>query len=273
MRPFLKLAVLACTLSLSVPAQGHEFWLDAVTYTPKVGAKVPIVLRNGTGYLGDSYPFQRKWIKRFSVTDGSGERRVKTVEGDDPAAEVSVPNKGLAIVAVERAPDSVDYKSLSHFLEVLEDEGLDALAARYRARADAPQKLQEIYSRFAKALLSVGAAGGGDKALGLTMEIVFESNPYLTPLDTPLVARVLHEGKPATGLMVKVFQRPPGSTASIEPQRLRTDAEGRIRIERLARGEVLLSAALFTPLAPIAPDEGLQVRWQSLWASTTFMRP
>ncbi len=278
MKLFLKLAALVCVSastvpSFVVPAQGHEFWLDAVTYTPKVGAKVPIVLRNGTGYLGDSYPFQRKWIQRFTVTDATGERSVKAIEGDDPAADIALPRAGLAIVAAQRAPDTVDYKTLNHFLEVLEDEGLDALAARYRTRSDAPQKLQEVYSRFAKALLTAGGAGGADKALGLTFEIVLETNPYLAAPDTSLTARVLHEGKPAAGVMVKIFQRPPGSTGSIEPQRLRTDDAGRVAIGGLKRGEVLLSAAMFSPLAPIAADEALQVRWQSLWASTTFLRP
>ena len=37
-------------------ARAHEFWLDAVDYAPKVGARVPIVHRNGINFLGDSYP-------------------------------------------------------------------------------------------------------------------------------------------------------------------------------------------------------------------------
>ncbi len=273
MKFFLSVFWVAIALSWMSPAQAHEFWLDAVAYTPKLGTKVPIVLRNGTGFLGDSYPYQRKWIKRITVSDSRGERILKPVEGDDPAAEIDLSRPGLTIVAVQRAPDVVDYKSLTHFIEVLEDEGLDALAARYRSRPDAPQQLQEVYSRFAKALLSVGPADGADRALGLTLEIVLETNPYLAAPGAPLVARVLQAGKPAAGVMVKAFQRQRGTSGSLEPRRPRTDADGRVRIEGLGSGEVLLSAAVFSPLAPLASDEALQIRWQSLWASTTFMRP
>ena len=273
MKLFLRLSVVVCTIGLGAPTHGHEFWLDAVTYMPKAGAKVPIVLRNGMEFLGDSYPFQRQWIRRFSIIDSTGERRVKAVEGDDPAAEVAVPSNGLVIIAAQRAPDTVNYASLNHFLEVLDDEGLDALSARYRARADAPQNPQEVYSRFAKSLLSVGPGGGADKAVGLKVEIVLETNPYVTPANAPLIARVLHDGNPVAGLMLKVFHRPPGTTAAIKPTRLRTDGDGRVLIANLPRGEVLLSAAIFLPLAPFAAEESQQVRWESLWASTTFMRP
>ncbi len=88
--------------------------------------------------------------------------------------------------------------------------------------------------------------------MGLKVEIVLETNPYVTPANAPLIARVLHDGNPVAGLMLKVFHRPPGTTAAIQPTRLRTDDDGRVLIENLPRGEVLLSAAIFPPLAPIA---------------------
>ncbi len=265
--------MVALALLGTTPASAHEFWLDAVTYRPKPGAKVPIVLRNGVNFLGDSYPFQRKWIQRFTVTDTAGMRAVKAIEGDDPAAEVALPRPGLAIIAAQRAPDTVDYASLAHFLEVLDDEGLETLASRYRARPDAPRRIQEVYSRFAKALLAVGPAAGMDTPLGLKLELVVETNPYVASPAEPLVARLLFEGRPAVGVMIKIFQRPAGNTSALEPRRLRTDAEGRVTISGLGAGEVLMSAALFSPVAPIADDEAMQTRWQSLWASTTFLRP
>lgn len=274
MQQFFARALFGLGLLLGMgPASAHEFWLDPVDFTPKVGARVPIVWRNGQNYLGDSYPFERKWSKRFSVVDAKGERQIKATPGDDPAAEVPLISPGLAIVVFQRAPDIADYKSLDHFLEVLDDEGLDDVAARYRTTPNAPQKLQEVYSRYAKALLAVGSVAGDDKAVGLALEIVVETNPYARQAGTPVIARVLQDGKPVVGVQLKVFNRSRGSDAAVEPRRLRTDADGRVRIDGLVAGEVLLNVAVMKPAAPLAADIGLQTRWDSQWATVTFKTP
>ena len=267
-------ALLGLVLLLGIaPAGAHEFWLDPVDFTPKVGARVSVLWRNGMNFLGDSYPYERKWSKRFSVFDARGERQIKATPGDDPAADVPFPTPGLAIVVFQRAPDTLDYKSLDQFLAFLLDEGLDDLAARYRATPNAPQNLQEVYTRYAKTLLAVGSTAGEDKPVGLPLEIVVETNPYARPPGTPVIARVLEAGRAVANVQVKMFNRPPGNGSGLEPRRLRTDAEGRVRIEGLVAGEVLLNATTMKPVAPLAADIGLQTRWESQWATVTFKAP
>lgn len=249
--------------------RAHEFWLDPVDFAPKAGARVPVVHRNGVNFLGDSYPYVRAWSKRFAVADQRGERPVKAIEGDDPAAEVHVPNPGLAIVAFQRAPDVVTYTSVSHLLETLDDEGLDDIAARYRAMTVPPATVRESYSRFAKTLLNVGSGGGADRSMGLAMEIVVETNPYTLAKDAALVARVLHGGKPVANAQVKAFNR--GDPQS--PRRVRSDPDGRVAFVGLPSGEILLSAVIMQPGNPESRDPKVRAEWSSLWASVTFKRP
>ncbi len=272
-------AAIAALVITAGAAQAHEFWLDPVQFSPGVGARVPIVFRNGMNFLGDSYPFVRAWSKRFSVFDGKGERQIKAVQGDDPAAEVLFPNAGLAAVVFERAPDRVTYKTVEHLLETLDDEGLEVIAAQYRAMKDPPNTVTESYARFAKTLLNVGpnvgsgaslaASTGADRAVGLAMEIVVETNPYLLAKDAPLVARVLQGGKPVVDAQVKAFNR----ADPVSPRRVRTDADGRVVFNGLMAGETMLSAVVMSPGDPKARDVKDRNDWISLWASVTFKRP
>ncbi len=249
-------------------AAAHEFWLDPVDFAPKVGARVPIVQRNGQDFLGDSYPYERKWAKRFSVHDARGERPIKAVEGDDPAAEVHVPNAGLAVVVFQRVPDLVVYQSVAHLIESLEDEGLDDLAVRYRALSPAPRRISERYTRYAKTLLNVGPGDGDDRPVGLAFEIIVETNPYTANAGTPIAARVLKDGRPVAGVQVKAFNRADPQS----PRRLRTDADGRVTFAGLLPGETMLSAATMMDGDPAARDAKSRSDLVSLWASVTFRR-
>lgn len=247
------------------PVSAHEFWLDPVTFEPSIGAAVPVVLRNGMNFLGDSYPYQRKWVRRFAVFDGRGERAVRGVEGDDPAAEITVRVAGLTIVAFERAPDMVDYPTAAAFLETLDDEGLDEIAARIRGAGDNAARYKERYARFAKALLAVG--GGVDRPVGLGLELVLDGAPGDVKAGRPVRARLLRLGQPIGGAQVKMFSGPDDKT----PVRARTAPDGIVELPGVRSGEVLLSAVVMQPTPSGALSKsGVPADWTSLWGSLTF---
>ena len=259
--------MLQCSIN-ATPVVAHEYWLDMINYTPRPGAKVPVVQRTGTNFLGDSFPYVRAYSRRFSVIDGRGERVIKAVEGDDPAAEVAFPNAGLAIVVYERAADIVTHSTMTRFIEVLEGEGLDHVPAQHRAMGWPETDIGESYARYAKALVKVGNGQGVDRAVGLRFEIVFEGSPYDLARNADIPVRVLHEGRPVENVLVKAFNR-----ADVQsPKSARTDVEGRAVISGVPTGEVLLSAVIMMPTDPkSASNRG--AKWSSLWASVTFRRP
>lgn len=252
----------------AAPVAAHEFWLDMIDYAPKPGAKVPVVQRTGTNFLGDSFPYVRASSKRFSVIDGRGERVIKAIEGDDPAADVVFPNAGLAIVVYERAADTLTHPTMTRFLEVLEGEGLDHVPAQHRAMGWPETDIRESYARYAKALVKVGTGQGADRAVGLRFEIVVDGNPYDLARNADIPVRVFHDGRPVENVLVKAFNR-----ADVQsPRSARTDVEGRASISGVSAGEVLLSAVIMMP-GDLKPASKSSSNWSSLWASVTFKRP
>lgn len=263
--PLAAVGVLCAHLHLG-PAVAHEFWLDPVTFEPKVGAAVPVVLRNGMNFLGDSYPYQRRWARRFSAFDARGERPVRGVEGDDPAAEVRIRAAGLTIVAFERAQDAVDYPTADAFLETLDDEGLDDVAAKVRSVTTRPVRFKERYVRFAKTLLSVDGSGQ-DRAVGLGLELVLDGSPADARAGAPVRVRLLRNGQPVGGAQVKMFSGPDDKA----PVRARTAADGTVELNGVRLGEVLLSAVVMQPTSAGQPqDAAVPLDWTSVWASLTF---
>ena len=248
----------------TAPVAAHEFWLDVVDYAPKPGARVPVVQRTGTNFLGDSFPYVRALSKRFSLIDGRGERTIKATEGDDPAAEVAFPNAGLAIIVYERAADTLRHPTMARFIEVLDGEGLEHVPAQHRAMGWPETDIGEAYARYAKALVKVGNGRGNDRAVGLRLEIVVEANPYELAQGAPVPVQVLHEGQPVQNVLVKAFNRADGQS----PRSARTNPDGRALIADVPAGEVLLSAVIMMPAGATRANT-----WSSLWASVTFKRP
>jgi uncharacterized GH25 family protein len=256
---------LAAALTANTHLSAHEFWLDPVDFAPKVGSVVPIVHRIGQNFMGDTYPYVRKLSRRFAVIDAKGERPVKTIDGDDPAGEIKFSTPGLATVVYQRVAELVTFKTFADFETYLRYEGLEWVIADHSKAGKSVTNIRELYARFAKSLVNVGnEATGQDRAVGLTLEIIAEENPYGLAPGATLPIRVLYDGKPAANLLVKSFNR----DDSESPRQIRTDAEGRARIEIPKPGETLISAVHMRP-----PLTGEKAEWHSLWASLTFKRP
>ncbi len=256
----------AFTLGASpTTAISHEFWIDPVQSTPKVGATVPVVFRIGQDFKGNTYPFVRALSERFVVRDGRGERPVKTLDGDDPAADITFASPGLAIIAHQRKPEDVVFETFAKFEENLVYEGLEAFVSVHRRLGKPMSGIRELYARCAKALVSVGGVtSGSDRAVGLPLELVAEKNPYGLNAGDVLPVRLVYNGKPIAGALVKTFNR----DAAGSPRLARTDADGRVTVTLSHRGEYLVSAVHM-----IEPPSGTKADWVSFWASLTFTRP
>ena len=245
-------------------SSAHEFWIDPVQFTPKPGASVPIVFRIGINFQGDTYPFVRSLSRRFSVIDRQGERAIKTLDGDDPAAELKFASAGLSIVVHERAPEQVIFATFEKFQENLVIEGLEPIIEKHRSTGRPMANIRELYSRCAKSLINVGKGAGEDKLVGMPLELVAEKNPYLLGGVAQLPVRLFAQGKPIAGVLVKSFNR--GDPLS--PRLARTDGDGRVIVDVSVKGEYLISAVQM-----LEPKAGDDADWVSLWASLTFSKP
>lgn len=255
----------------SAPLLAHDFWIEPTTFTPRLSEPVALRLRVGEHLHGEALPYAAARVKRFSVHDAGAARPVASRNGAEPAATVRVSNPGLTIVDYQSQPSRVELEG-AKFDAYLREEGLEAVLD---ARASAPDPrgtVRELFSRCAKSLLWVGqddaASGsrargpGDDRALGCTLELTAEQNPYLAQRAAPtLNFRLEYRGAPLAGALVMALN----SLAPSERQTARSDAAGRVTF-RIQPGGMWLVKAVHMVGAPAGSDAD----WHSFWASLTF---
>ncbi|HEY0782109.1 MAG TPA: DUF4198 domain-containing protein [Thermoanaerobaculia bacterium] len=250
------------------PLLAHDFWLDPSTYTPAVGARVAVRLRVGQQLRGDPMPRDPQHIVRFVALGAGGEVPVVGVPGVDPAGFVSFAAPGEYLLVYRSQHASLELAA-DKFEQYLKDEGLETIVAARARKGQSAAMGREIYSRCAKAFLSVGALGaaaksGYDRPVGLTLELVPDVDPVSLTVGQSLSARLLYEKAPLAGAKVVAIpaERPEDQVSA------RSDAKGRVRLP-LAHGGMWLVKAVHMIAAP----QGSGADWESFWASLTFALP
>ena len=100
-----------------------------------------------------------------------------------------------------------------------------------------------------------------DQALGFTLELVAERNPYVLAAGDELPVRLTYRQRPlANALVIAINRHDPAAKLSA-----RSDQDGRVRF-RLPEGGMWLIKAVHMVPAPA----GTKAQWASFWASLTF---
>jgi len=167
------------------------------------------------------------------------------------------------LVAGYRSNPSAVELTPEKFNQYLKEEGLDAVAALRARRNQTEAKAREIFSRCAKTLVLSGPPKEKqqDRALGFTLELVAERNPYAIATSGEVPFRLTYEGRPLAGALVVAMNRLNPS----EKLSARTDNQGRVRFRLKQTGMWLVKAVHMVP-APAESD----AEWASYWASLTF---
>ena len=258
-------AVAAAILSLLLgPAllHAHDMWIEPATFAPDAGEIVGVRLRVGQDLLGDPIPRDPALLRQFVVEDAEGRKPVVGRDGLDPAGYVRASVPGLLIVGYHSHPSAVELPA-EKFNQYLKDEGLDSVAALRAARGQSGAAARDMFTRCAKSLLLSGpsSAKQGDHALGFTLELVAERNPYALAAGQDLPVRLTYENRPLAGALVVAMNQ----SNPVERQAVRSDKDGRARF-RISRSGMWLIKAVHMVEAP----QGSKADWASYWASLTF---
>lgn len=242
------------------PAIAHEFWIEPQSFRAQTGATIPVRLFVGQSFRGESLPWIAEHFERFYYSDGRGTEDIRAVLGDDPAAALALRAPGRVWIVLRSRHFNLSYDKRGEFDAFLASEGIDHLVPRER-RGKVPTK--EIYSRFAKSLLLAGVpapASPPDRAFGLPLELVAETDPY-SGRPREFKVKLLYRGAALSGALVTAFSK------AVPGRRLeaRTDTSGRAWLKLDREGAWLLNAVHLTS-AP--KNSGAQ--WETLWASLTF---
>lgn len=256
-------------LLLSTGASAHEFWIDPQRFRVPAGEAIRADLRVGEHFKGDALVYRPSRFVRFTVIGPDRRRPVEGTIGDLPAASVLPRQPGLHVLAYQSRPSQVTYKDFQEFRAFLGNHGLDWVAEAHRQRGLGESRIEEAFSRYAKALVTVGDGTGGDRPLGLPLELVAEANPYNGPPGASIPVRLLWQGEPLAGAQVDVFRRRPGCPATRTA--LVTDGHGRALVP--AAGGRILVNAVHMKAASRQRRLATGAVWHSLWASLTFALP
>lgn len=232
MRLCLRLAVLALPLS-SVEAMAHEFWIEPETF--QVAASDHLAWTLMVGHAADRQlsPIPNSRITSFGLIGPRGHARDLRValpeSASGGAGAATLDGIGTHMLFL-----GTDYGATSRlparlFNAHAKREGL-TLALRDRNVSERMSGDRvERYGRHAKAIVRSGADGSADpswvtRPIGLKLEIVPELDPSSLPRHALLPVRILFEGRPLPGALVKLTDL----DAHARPvARGRTDEEGR----------------------------------------------
>src|SRR5262245_45778546 len=252
-------AALAMSTLLAAPLCAHDMWIEPTTFVPGSGDIVGVKLRVGQDLLGDPIPRDTALVNQFIVEDASGRKPVVGRDGADPAGYVRAAGPGVLVIGYRSNASRVELAAET-FNRYLKEEGLESVAALRAKRNELATPVRELFSRCAKSLVLSGTPdkAQGDRALGFTLELVAERNPYALQPGQELPVRLTYEHRPLPGaLVVAMNRRNPAEKISA-----RTDSDGRVRLRLRPGGMWLIKAVHMLP----APA-GANADWMSFWAS------
>ena len=227
-------------------------------------------LRNGQEFKGIELGYFDDRTNTFDWVQNNNRSAVQSRAGDFPAMAMATNQDGLMVLIYQTTASKLQYNKWEKFVAFAEHKDFPNIEARHKDRDLPMEQFSEIYTRFCKSLIGVGASGGQDAPSGMETEFVALNNPYIDDLSDGFAVQVLYRGAARTDAQVEVFERATDGTVGITY--VRTDDQGHVIIPVKPDHTYLLDAVVLRePDDTIANDRG--VVWETLWASLTFSVP
>jgi uncharacterized GH25 family protein len=247
----------------------HDFWVQPSDYWTSPLTIVTFSLQVGHGPFRQRSPIPLNRIARFEAISMDGSRTdlrdQLRLGGQADDGHIPFSKPGTYVLVMETDARAQSHLPAIRFNDYLKVEGLKpALEQRDRTHRTGSDG-SENYSRCAKSLVQVGPPEAGSQAqvtepLGLPLEIVPERNPYAVPQPSALPVRVIYEGQPLAGALVKLTNLE-HDEAPLEMHV--TDRAGRASFTMPPRGVWLLNV-IWTKVLPNTRDTDFETVFSSL---------
>ncbi|HET6897504.1 MAG TPA: DUF4198 domain-containing protein [Vicinamibacteria bacterium] len=251
----------ALWLAAAAVASAHDTWMLPRAFHVAPGATVRLGLTSGMAFPRDESAIKPDRVARSGMRLGGRTVPLRAAAGRHALALSGVAGPaGLATLFVELKPRTLDLTP-EQVEEYLEEIGATETAGpKWRARKD--RRWRESYVKLAKSFVAVGDESDASWAtpVGLSLELVPESDPSRLRAGQGLVVRVLLDGAPLAGQPVGAVG--PRGSVPARP----TDETGRVRFDLDAAGPWLIRS---TRLDEAGGAEPL-LDWRSRFATLTF---
>jgi hypothetical protein len=246
-------------------AQAHEFWIDPLKYHFQVGEAVQADLRVGQTYKGSRYSYNPQNFSRFELAINGNLSPVKGRAGDTPALDFNNNTDGLAVIVHVTNDIRLTYREWSKFTDFVAHKDFTGALARHAARNLPQTGFEEVYSRYAKALVAVGSGAGQDQQFALETELTALANPYTDDMSGGMPVLLTYQGQPRRNKQIEIFEKMDGV---VNVTLARTNENGIANIPVRPGAQYMLDAVVLREPA----NKGNAV-WESLWANLVFSIP
>jgi uncharacterized GH25 family protein len=262
-------ATLVIALAAGSPVHAHDFWLQPDAFWASSNADIPLSLQVGHGTFRQRSPIPARRITQFQAVTPDGAtvdlRSRLTLGSATGDGDLQFPESGQYILVFQTDHEAQTHLPSIRFNDYLRSEGLTP-ALQERARSKHMEKDgSERYSRCAKSVLQVGPVNAQSqdhltRPVGLPLEIVPEADPYSSPAPSTLPVRVLYQGQPLAGALVKMTDLKNDAS----PYELHlTDQTGRARFSMPHSGTWLLNV-IWTRALPPTEEVDFETTFSSL---------
>ena len=256
--------VLLIALCFSRDGAAHAFWVQPGDFWLNPHGTLSLTLQVGDGLSRQLSPIPPDRITRFEAIAPAGDAQ------DLRSGAIRPAQAGVYVVVLETDNRAYSHQSAMRFNDYLETEGLTPVIA-YRERTHRMHVDGfERYSRAAKSIVAVGprnrqASEQVLRPFGLRLEIVPVSSPYATPRPAQFPVRVLYDGQPLPGALVKLMNLDRNLTVADQQ---RTSAAGIATFAMPPGGSWLMSVVWTKPLTNASDAD-----YETTFSSLTFGVP
>jgi uncharacterized GH25 family protein len=254
-----------CALLVAAHAAGaHESWLQPEAFWWQPATPMPLSLLVGHGSHSARSTMPSRRITRFEVIGPSGnatDLRGRWRAGVGTQLQLNVPGAYVVVFATDNQARS-DLPA-ERFNDYLRAEGLSAASTAREHSGRMQTEGSERYSRQAKSLVQVGTSPQQSRlmqAVGLRLEIVPGVDPYAEPRPAQFPVRVIFEGEPLAGALVKMSDLAGRSNTTLARV---TDHEGHAEFNMPVQGQWLFHVTWTKPL-PSADEADFDTVFSSL---------
>lgn len=257
-------STLGALLVLALPLAAHDHWIAPSSFAPAVGERVDLRLCVGHPAEYEEQLRDPRRMVRFELHGAQGVKPILGLDGRSPAGFFRPQAAGLVTLVYQSNHAFVEIEA-GKYAQYLAEEGLEEIAGERERRGELARPGRDSYLRCDKALLVVGdgAAPALDRALGLPIELVLESDPLAWSPAAELVLRLVFAGQPLARRQVKLMRLEAPHTIVLA----RTDEHGRARFAPDAAGAYVASTV---HQRRATTEQELEGDWEGFWASLTF---
>ncbi len=241
-----------------VKSFGHELWLEPKKFHLQTNEKLEVHIKVGQNFNGDNFPYISKETAKLNLFFDKKKIILKHRDGDYPAIQANVAQKGAYILTYESAPEILEYNNFEKFKLFLQEQGL--WNKHIFVQTD---NIIESYTRFAKSIIRVGDSNGSDFKSDLIFELVLQDPIEKLKINSIIRVKLFYQDQPYKNSQITIFRT---RQNKLDTYKVITNNNGEALVPTKDGGVFLLSAVKILK----NNQKQNKAEWNSLWASVTF---